>query len=87
MVLDSDHSTTHVGAELEAWSPLVDEAGKLVVMDTSMSLCAAHEASNPHLAVRAFLAAHAEWRVSPAAGAAFVSLAEDGILERIPAES
>lgn len=84
VVLDSDHSTEHVRAELEAYSSLVDASGLLVVCDTSMSLSPAHASSNPHLAVRAFLQAHAEWRISPWAGAAFVSCAEDGILERLP---
>ncbi len=84
VALDSDHGTAHVRTELEAYAPLVDARGKLVVFDTSMSLCPRHQVSNPHLAVRAFLAAHPEWRISPWAGASFVSLNEDGILERLP---
>ncbi len=84
IVLDSDHSTAHVRAELEAYAPLVGAAGKLVVFDTSMQLAPRWADDNPHRAVRAFLEAHPEWRVSPWAGASFVSAAEDGILERIP---
>jgi cephalosporin hydroxylase len=82
--LDSDHAATHVRAELEAYAPLVDARGKLVVFDTSMQLASRWAADNPHHAVRAFLAAHAGWRVSPWAGRSFVTAAEDGILERIP---
>jgi cephalosporin hydroxylase len=85
VVLDSDHSTEHVRAELETYAPLVGGDGKIVVFDTSLSLCARHAASNPHRAVRAFLTNHADWRISPWAGASFVSCAEDGILERLPA--
>jgi cephalosporin hydroxylase len=84
VVLDSDHAAAHVRAELEAYAVLVDASSKLVVCDTSLSLCPAHVESNPHVAVRAFLEAHPEWRISPWAGAAFVSCAEDGILERLP---
>jgi cephalosporin hydroxylase len=84
VVLDSDHATEHVAAELAAYAPLVDAAGKIVVCDTSLSLVAGHEGSNPHLAVRAFLAGNPGWRISPWAGAGFVTCAEDGILERLP---
>jgi cephalosporin hydroxylase len=84
VALDSDHSSEHVRAELEAYAPLVAAAGKLVVFDTSMSLAPRFAASNPHLAVRGFLADHPGWRISPWAGAAFVSACEDGILERLP---
>jgi cephalosporin hydroxylase len=83
-ILDSDHSTTHVLAELEAYAPLVDS--KLIAMDTSLAFLPEHAASNPHHAVRAFLAAHPDsWRISPRAGSPLVTLAEDGILERLPA--
>lgn len=85
VALDADHSATHVRAELEAYAPLVGPGGKLVVFDTSMVLASRWKDDNPHQAVRAFLAAHAEWRVSPWAGASFVTAAEDGILERLPA--
>jgi cephalosporin hydroxylase len=84
VVLDSDHSAAHVRAELEAYAPLVGPAGKLVVFDTSMQLAARWADDNPHQAVRGFLAAHPEWRVSPWSGAAFVTAAEGGILERLP---
>jgi cephalosporin hydroxylase len=84
IALDSDHSTGHVTAELEAYAPLVDAAGKIVVFDTSMSLCPRHASSNPHRAVQAFLAAHPDWRISPWAGSPLVSCAEDGVLERLP---
>lgn len=84
VVLDSDHSTAHVRAELEAYAPLVGAGGKIVVFDTAMQLAARWADDNPHRAVRGFLAAHPEWRISPWAGASFVSAAEDGILERIP---
>jgi cephalosporin hydroxylase len=73
-----------VTAELEAYAPLVDAAGKIVVFDTSMSLCPRHASSNPHRAVQAFLAAHPDWRISPWAGSPLVSCAEDGVLERLP---
>jgi cephalosporin hydroxylase len=85
VALDSDHSAGHVRAELEAYAPLVDASGKIVVFDTSMSLCPRWAADSPHHAVRGFLAAHAaDWRISPWAGASFVTAAEDGILERLP---
>ncbi len=85
IALDSDHSTAHVGAELLAYAPLVVGAGKLVVFDTSMQLADRWAEDNPHRAVRAFLSAHPEFRISPWAGAAFVTAVEDGILERLPA--
>jgi cephalosporin hydroxylase len=84
VVLDADHSAAHVRAELEAYAPLVGPGGKLVVFDTSMALAARWAEDNPHQAVREFLAAHDEWRVSPWAGASFVTAAEDGVLERLP---
>lgn len=84
VALDSDHSAAHVRAELEAYAPLVDTRGKLVVFDTSMQLSSRWADDNPHHAVRAFLAAHPEWRISPWAGASFVTAAENGILERLP---
>lgn len=84
IALDSDHSTAHVGAELAAYAPLVVGAGKLVVFDTSMQLAARWAGDNPHRAVRTFLAANPEFRISPWAGAAFVTAVEDGILERLP---
>ncbi len=84
IVLDSDHTAAHVRAELEAYAPLLGPGGKLVVFDTSMALAPRWASDNPHQAVREFLAAHAEWRVSPWAGASFVTAAEDGVLERLP---
>jgi cephalosporin hydroxylase len=84
VVLDADHSAAHVRAELEAYAPLVGSGGKLVVFDTSMALAQRWADDNPHQAVREFLAAHPEWRVSPWAGASFVTAAEDGVLERLP---
>ncbi len=84
VILDSDHARAHVRAELEAYAPLCTGDGKLVVCDTSMSLCARFADDNPHQAVRDFLGAQPEWRISPWAGAGFVTCAEDGILERLP---
>lgn len=84
VALDSDHSAAHVRAELEVYAPLVGTGGKIVVFDTSMQLASRWAGDNPHQAVRAFLAAHPEWRVSPWAGRSFVTAAEDGVLERLP---
>ena len=84
VILDSDHARAHVGAELEAYAPLCTGSGKLMVCDTSMSLCARFADDNPHQAVRDFLGAQPEWRISPWAAAGFVTCAEDGILERLP---
>ncbi len=84
VILDADHARAHVRAELEAYAPLCTGAGKLVVCDTSMSLCARFADDNPHQAVRDFLSAQPEWRISPWAAAGFVTCAEDGILERLP---
>lgn len=84
VILDSDHARAHVRAELAAYAPLCSGTGKLVVCDTSMSLCARFADDNPHQAVRDFLSAQPEWRISPWAAAGFVTCAEDGILERLP---
>ena len=67
----------------EIWRVL-SGSGKLMVCDTSMSLCARFADDNPHQAVRDFLGAQPEWRISPWAAAGFVTCAEDGILERLP---
>ncbi len=80
--LDSDHSQTHVLAELEHYAPLVAAGSFVVVADTNIE--------GPRSAVAEFLAVHPEFRrasLKPkfhaATGFGHISYFEDGWIERI----
>jgi cephalosporin hydroxylase len=72
-MLDSNHSKAHVRAELEAYSPLIQAGGYMIVADGNMArlvgLPGAGEEwswNNPETAIAEFLGAHTEFeRVSP----------------------
>ena len=56
VVLDSDHSTEHVAAEIEAYAPLVSPGSYLIVEDTNIGLIFKEEwRHGPAEAVAAFL--------------------------------
>jgi cephalosporin hydroxylase len=74
VILDSNHLRDHVGAELEAYGPMVSPGCHLLVQDGVMKLVAGMprtgedwDWNNPISATHAFLAKHPEFRLAKAA--------------------
>ncbi len=63
VVLDSDHSEAYVGAELEAYAPVVGLGCYLVVEDTNVDLVRKDLAPGPLRAVERFLQRSSEFEV------------------------
>lgn len=61
VLLDDDHSSAHVLAELELWAPLADY---LIVQDTLMGWLPQYP-DNPLLALEKWLPAHLEFARDP----------------------
>ena len=86
VVLDSDHSTAHVTAELEAYAPLVTRGQFLVVEDTNINghpvLVAWEGGAGPHAAVEAFLPRYPEFQRNLVAERYLLTMHPGGWLQR-----
>ncbi len=89
--LDSDHTSHHVLAELKAYAPLVTRGNYCVVFDTIIDNMPPDafldrpwgEASNPKIAVDAYLANHSEFEVDRQIdNKLLISVAPSGYLRR-----
>lgn len=67
VILDSNHSRSHVAAELEAYSPLVSSGQYLVVEDTNLGWLAdeTYTGNGPKEALDDWLPTHPEFVVDP----------------------
>lgn len=65
VVLDSDHSRSHVAAELEAYGPLVTPGSFMLVQDGLIDMVPIFRGTRPGPlpAIRAFLAGHPEFEL------------------------
>jgi cephalosporin hydroxylase len=90
--LDSNHTHTHVLAELEAYAPLVTKGSYCVVFDTLIEDMPANhypdrpwgKGDNPKTAVWDYLKSHPEFEVDKhIEGKLLVTVAPDGYLKRI----
>jgi len=89
VALDSDHSSSHVRAELEAYAPLVTPGSYAVVFDGIMEVLAdapdgksKWTTDNPSSAVRDFLSAHPEFEADPHYNRLRVTYCPGGFLRR-----
>jgi cephalosporin hydroxylase len=90
VALDSNHTRSHVAAELERYAPLVTPGSYCVVFDSVMTMVSdAPDAGedwqhdNPLEAVREFLDAHPEFEVDPAFNRLEVTYCQSGFLRRL----
>lgn len=88
VVLDGDHTATHVAKELELYSSLVPAGSYLVVMDGGMRdlvgmLPQSAATDNPETAVAAFLPGHPEFQRDSSKNRFGITLAPGGFLRRI----
>ncbi len=89
VLLDSDHSTAHVSAELDAYAPLVTPGSYLVVEDTNVHghpVLPSHP-PGPMEAVARFLSHHPEFVVDEAREKFMVSFCPSGFLRRVARSS
>ena len=94
VVLDSNHTHSHVLAELQAYAPLVCMGGYCVVMDTVIEDMPPSffkgdrpwgSGNNPKTAVKEFLSAHPEFAIDKSIDRKLlISVAPDGYLKRVP---
>jgi len=89
VALDSNHTCSHVRAELEAYAPIVTPDSYLVVFDGIMEVLAdapggkpEWATDNPARAVRDFLRVHPEFEVDPYYGRLHVTYCPGGFLRR-----
>lgn len=89
VLLDSDHTAAHVGAEIDAYAPLVTPGSYLIVMDGAMRELAADPANpgmwasdNPSVAVERFLARTKDFQPDLSKNRFGPSLAPGGFLLR-----
>lgn len=89
VILDSNHSASHVAAELEAYAPLVTPGSYVVAMDGAQALVGDIPAGKPHwrddhplIAIDAFLARHREFAADPYFERFGVTAAPRGFLRR-----
>ena len=85
VILDSDHSEAHVGAELEAYAPLVPVGSYLVVEDTNVNGHPSYpeHGPGPHEAVEAFLARRLDFERDPEADKFHLTFNPGGWLRRV----
>jgi cephalosporin hydroxylase len=90
VALDSNHTRSHVAAELERYAPLVTPGSYCVVFDSVMTMVSdapgageGWEHDNPLEAVREFLDSHPEFEVDPAFNRLEVTYCQSGFLRRL----
>jgi cephalosporin hydroxylase len=94
VALDSNHTRSHVEAELERYAPLVTPGSYCVVFDGVMTMVSDAPAAgenwdedNPLEAVRGFLAGHEEFVVDPSFNRLAVTYCQSGFLRRVEADA
>ncbi|MGA2320205.1 MAG: CmcI family methyltransferase [Solirubrobacteraceae bacterium] len=94
VALDSNHTRSHVTAELERYTPLVTPGSYCVVFDSVMTMVSDApsagenwEHDNPLDAVSDFLARHEEFEVDPSFNRLDVTYCQSGFLRRLEADS
>jgi cephalosporin hydroxylase len=86
VILDSDHSTQHVLAELRAYAPLVSAGGYLIAEDTVATMMIPPVPdSGPLEAVQRFLAENPEFSVDEGCEKFLMSWHSGGFLRRVAA--
>jgi cephalosporin hydroxylase len=90
VALDSNHTRSHVAAELERYAPLVTPGSYCVVFDSVMTMVSDApgagedwQQDNPLEAVRGFLDGHPEFEVDPAFNRLEVTYCQSGFLRRL----
>ncbi len=85
VILDSDHSRTHVLDELEAYGPLVTPGSYLIVEDTNLNGHPVHRrfGPGPMEAAEEFLTAHPEFVVDRECEKYFLTFNPRGYLKRV----
>ena len=90
VILDSNHTRSHVFQELQMYSKLVPKWGYIVAFDTNMDDLAragysepAWKKDNAKLGVRDFLKENKNFAIDPAWHKYFISSALDGFLKRV----
>ncbi len=81
VILDSDHSASHVSAELNLYSPLVTKGSFIIVQDTEHDRVQGRP--GPLAAVKAFLEANNQFTPDSAAERYLISCMHSGILRKI----
>jgi cephalosporin hydroxylase len=94
VALDSNHTRSHVAAELERYAPLVTPDSYCVVFDGVMSMVSdapsageGWEQDNPLEAVREFLAQHEEFEVDSGFNRLEVTYCQNGFLRRLETDT
>jgi cephalosporin hydroxylase/GT2 family glycosyltransferase len=89
VILDSDHSESHVAAELRLYGPLVSRGCYLVCEDTNVNGHPVYPGfgPGPYEAVQRFLAETEGWRVDPDCEKLLISFNPSGYLARVVNES
>jgi cephalosporin hydroxylase len=84
VILDSDHSTEHVRAELETYSALVTPGNYLIVEDTNIDGYLPEPRPGPRAAADAFLLEHPEFERDQSSERLLVTFNPGGYLVRKP---
>lgn len=82
VILDSDHSETHVADELEHYSPFVTPGCYLIVEDTNIGLVSRDLLPGPAQAVKAFLAQTQEFETDTSCERYLITNHPGGYLRR-----
>jgi cephalosporin hydroxylase len=87
VILDSDHSQSHVAKELDAYSALVADGCYLICQDTSMSeVDVGVDDPGPWPAVQAFLEGHPEFAVDKSREPLFTFCTDGYLIKGVPNE-
>ena len=82
VVLDSDHSQTHVEAELEAYAPLVADGAYVIVEDSNIGPIRPDLMPGPMQAIESFLASNPDFEVDSARERFMLTFNPRGYLRR-----